>query len=93
MLGNGYGNRHSVMYGDMGTGGWLAMSLLMIVCLAAIISVIYLLVRKAAVQPASSPMAPLSQRPAAEATLDDRFARGEIDETEYLKRRSVLRNG
>ena len=77
------------MWGMHGWGGWWA--------LAVMFGILLLVVAAAAVL-AVSLGRPRQQEPPAEqgATgadrlLDERFARGEIDEQEYLHRRAVLR--
>jgi putative membrane protein len=66
-----------------GWGGWLAMTVGMVLFVAAVVAVIAWLVR----QPADE------HRPGADSILADRFARGEIDEDEYRRRRQTLRQG
>lgn len=74
-----------------GVGGWLAMSLMMVVFWGGLIALIVLLIRGAAPRhvrhggpPADIPA------PRAEEVLAERFARGEIDEEEFTRRREVL---
>ena len=78
-------------YGDggIGWGGWFAMVVMMVVFWGAIAWVIVTLIRHNG--PSSSPVAPTG--PDAKQILDERFARGEIDEDEYQRRRDVLRGG
>lgn len=68
-----------------GLGGWLLMSLVLIVCVALLGAVIYMLVRAAGSDTGTHPVGPGGTRPRAESALDERFARGEIDEDEYLR--------
>ena len=74
--------------GDIGWGGWIVMVAMMVVFWGAIAWVIVTLIRH------GSPGTP---RPAESASpeplriLDERFARGEIDDEEYRRRRAVLR--
>jgi len=64
-----------------GWGGWLVMTLTMVVFWGGLATVIVLLLRR----PVASPREDTSA-----AILAERFARGEIDETEYERRRQVL---
>ncbi len=70
-------------YGDhMGGAGWLMMSLLLLIFLAALAVGVVALVR-------STPGR--SQSPVdARRLLDERFARGEIDADDYAQRRDLL---
>lgn len=77
------------MTGSMGWGGWLVMGFGLLLCLAVIAALLLWVVRSTARQPLPVPAA----QPPANAVLDDRFARGDIDEEEYLLRRRVLRPG
>ncbi|GAB3490104.1 SHOCT domain-containing protein [Amycolatopsis cihanbeyliensis] len=68
--------------------GWLLMTVTMVLFWGGLISVVVVLVRRFARQ------APPSTGPrsdSAEEVLAGRFARGEIDEDEYRKRRDALR--
>ena len=77
-------------YGDggIGWGGWFVMAAMMVVFWGAIAWVIVTLIRHGNPGP---------QRPAESAPseplriLEERFARGEIDDEEYRRRRAVLR--
>ena len=77
-------------YGDggIGWGGWLVMVAMMVVFWGAIAWVIVTLIRHGssrAAQPVDrAPSGPLQ-------ILDERFARGEIDDEEYQRRRALLR--
>jgi putative membrane protein len=77
-------------YGDggIGWGGWIVMVAMMVVFWGAIAWVIVTLVRQgdSRSQPGSSGAEPIR-------ILDERFARGEIDEVEYQRRRELLRGG
>jgi putative membrane protein len=76
--------------GDMGGGGghgwWWAVGLAVLVALVAV--VVVAVTRSSPAHVASAP--PLARR-SAEDVLADRFARGEIDEAEYRRRREALR--
>ena len=92
-----------VMYwhdGGWGAGGWIVMTVLMLVFWAAIVIGIVALVRS---RPPAHPW-PHAQQPhpqpppvpgpdMARRILDERFARGEIDEDEYRRRRDILGGG
>ena len=74
----------------MGWGGWLLMTLVMIVFWAAVITAVVLVVRYVA--GSGRPSGPGPSRPArAEDLLAERFARGEIDDDEYRQRLTLLR--
>lgn len=82
--------------GGWGIGGWIAMGLLMLIFWGGVITVVVLLIRRAG---ASGPHAPGphaagpygAPHEEAERILNERFARGEIDETELTARRAALR--
>lgn len=65
----------------MGWGGWLLMTLTMVVFWAAVVLAVMALFRDAE---------PTRQRRTPVQLLDERFARGEIDVTEYRRRRDAL---
>ena len=77
-----------MMWGNgWGWGDWLAMSLMMVVFWGLVIGGIVYLVRTLG--------RPRDDRPAADERtpgriLEERFARGEIDEEEYKQRRETL---
>ena len=74
------------MDGDhMDGSGWWVMGLGMIVVTALVIALVYFLVRESRRHGGRD-------RAGALDTLDHRFARGEIDEDEYRKRREILRS-
>lgn len=86
----------------MDSGGWLMMSVLILVCLAVVGVLVYVLLRASGTTQAgpAGPAGPTGQgsaappaRSAAELMLDERFARGEIDQPEYQQRRTALRGG
>jgi len=76
-MGHGDGDGH------MGDGWWWLMGVAWLVLLAAVVAIAIALTRRRDTSTGS--------RGSAQDTLDDRFARGEIDEDEYRKRRDVLR--
>lgn len=76
--------------GGWGVGGWIMMSLMMVVFWGGLIALAVLLVNALrSDQPRSTP----ARRSDAEALLAERFARGEIDEEEFTRRREVLHSG
>lgn len=81
--------------GGWGASGWILMSVLMLVFWAAIVVGIVALVRSRPTVHSGGHPWPPAQPPAAgpdmaRRILDERFARGEIDEDEYRRRRDVL---
>ncbi len=91
-------------WGDgMGAAGWWVMGFGMLVFWGVVVGAIVLLVRWATGNhqgqgapptppPAQSPPA-VAPPPDSHRVLDERFARGEIDEEEYRRRRDILRGG
>jgi len=73
--------------GGIGWGGWIVMVAMMAVFWGAVAWVIVTLIRQNGAR--SQPQA--TSAPDAMRLLDDRFARGEIDEDDYKRRRDVLR--
>lgn len=83
-----------------GAGAWIAMALLMVAFWAAVAWIIVVLVRRdrspgapPGPPPAAPPPAPQGGGTTALTILDERFARGELDEDEYRRRRAVLTGG
>lgn len=76
-------------YGDWGIGGWLVMALMMLLFWGGVVTVVILLVRGARPGP-WGPYGPSHDDP--ERILNERFARGEIDATEFNERRAALRS-
>ena len=77
--------------GGWGMGAWLMMSVITLVVLAVIVVGVVALSRRsnaAAQAPAAAPAVDGSA--AVLRALDERFARSEIDEAEYTKRRDLL---
>ena len=76
--------------GGWGWGAWIAMTMMMLVFWGAIALIVVAVLRH-------TTNAPVRERgePGRDATqiLDERFARGEIEEDDYRKRREVLRGG
>ena len=77
-----YGN------GGIGLGGWFVMVAMMVVFWGAIAWIIVTLIRHNGSTTRSA-----STGTDAMMILDERFARGEIDEAEYQRRRELLRGG
>lgn len=77
--------------GGWGIGGWIAMSLMMLVFWGGLIALVVLLVRGGF----RSDQATITTSPERDAdqVLAKRFARGEIDEDEFTRRSEVLRTG
>jgi putative membrane protein len=69
--------------GDWGWASWILMTVGMVAFWALVITAVVLAVRYLA--------GPRGTAAAAEGVLDQRFARGEIDENEYRQRLSLLR--
>lgn len=69
-----------------GVGAWVAMGLMMLVFWGGVVSVVVLLLRHAHANEGTNP-----PHHDAERILRERFARGEIDEDEYIARRTALR--
>ena len=74
-------------WGGMGGGGWVVMAVLMLAFWALVVGGLVALFRNR--RPAGSDSGTTPGR-SAENVLDERFARGEIDEQEYHARRAVL---
>jgi putative membrane protein len=82
--------------GGMNMTGWgLMIAILAIIFLALILVGVFLLVRATSTGDGSATRESGGQAPAgsrASEILDERFARGEIDEEEYRRRKEVLTN-
>ena len=84
-----------MMYGyggvDWGLGGWIVVAILMVLFWGAVVAVVISVVRHRMPQePQAAPQVhPMAN---AEQILGERFARGEIDESEYRARRAALRS-
>lgn len=80
--------------GGWGVGAWIAMSLMMVVFWGGLIALVVWLVRGSPSSPSDRP-ATRSDDPAehGEKVLAERFARGEIDEEEFTRRRELLHHG
>jgi putative membrane protein len=76
--------------GDWGWGGWVLMIIGMVVFWALLITAVVLVVRYLASARGTGSGIAASQA-SAEAVLAQRYARGEIDDDEYQRRLTVLR--
>ncbi|GAC1510334.1 MAG: SHOCT domain-containing protein [Pseudarthrobacter sp.] len=77
-------------YGNgWGIGAWVAMALLMLIFWGGVVTVVVLLVRRP--RWGERPAAPRPPHQEAERILSERFARGEIDEQEFMAKRAALR--
>ncbi|MBT1003991.1 SHOCT domain-containing protein [Paenarthrobacter sp. DKR-5] len=74
--------------GGWGAWGWAPMVLVMLLFWGGVVTVVILLLRRGA--GAEGPGS-VAARDDAERILNERFARGEIDETELTARRAALR--
>jgi putative membrane protein len=74
---------------DLGTWGWLWMSVSMLAFWALLIGVVVLVVRSLTRPPAAS-TTPGAATASAQQVLAERFARGEIDAEEYRQRLQTL---
>lgn len=74
--------------GGPGWGGWLAMTVMMLVFWGLLVAGAAALWRGA-----RRDVGHREGRSDAERLLDERFARGEIDEADYLHRRDLIRTG
>jgi putative membrane protein len=71
-------------YSDAGWGGWIAMTLMMVAFWALVILAVVAIFR------GTGGSQPAPHRDAVD-ILDERFARGEIDEADYQQRKAALR--
>lgn len=69
-------------------GNWIAMGMTMVIFWGAVIAVIVWLIRRSRVSPRAGDAAMPVDR--ADRELAERFARGEIDEAQFTRTRSVL---
>lgn len=81
-----------MMYGwdgnGWGIGAWVTTALLMLIFWGGVVTVVVLLLRRP--HPGEGAAARLPHQDG-ERILNDRFARGEIDEHEFMARRTALR--
>lgn len=74
-----------------GVGAWLAMSLMMVVVWGLPIALVVWALRSSFHR--EPPTGPTPPPPSADEVLAERYARGEISEEEFARRREVLRSG
>jgi len=86
--GNGYGYHHGwqMMNGSGGVAAWV-MLVVVVLVLAGVATAIVMAIRRSSVAPSPPSVPPETN---ARRLLDERFCRGEIDEDEYRRRRSIL---
>ncbi len=85
--GDGYG-----MHDGAGAGFWVMM-VMMLVLLVSVLTFLYLLATRTGAVGGRDRDAGATPSGSAARVLDERFARGEIDEDEYRRRRAVLHGG
>ena len=89
-MGYGRWNDGYYMHDGMGWGGWVFMTVLFVLVVALLVVAVLALLRGWG-QGGSRSEPQGDGRTSADRLLDERFARGEIDEEEYRRRREVLR--
>ena len=72
-----------------GTGHWIFMILIWVLIIAFVITLIWFLVKKGGESGRSFP----ESKKTAKDILDERYARGEIDDDEYRQKKKELREG
>lgn len=72
-------------------GGWVLMSVLMVLVLLALIAAVVVAIRYVSGSGTAGEGPTGNVRQGPESVLADRFARGEIDDDEYRRRLSLLR--
>lgn len=78
--------------GGMGAGAWVLMALVMLLFWGGLVTVVIVLLRRGRGPDGLEPHGPYgAPHDEAERILNERFARGEIDESELAARRSALR--
>lgn len=78
-------------HGAWGAGGWLLMSLMMVLFWGGLAALVVWLVRSSRDDRPQRPDTAPSSVQHADEVLAERFARGEIDEDEFTRRRELLR--
>ena len=76
--------------GDWGWGGWILMMVSMVLFWALLITAVVLVVRYLVSSPRGGPSPAAGPLPA-DNLLAERYARGEIDDEEYQRRLTMLR--
>lgn len=74
---------------DQDGSGWVMVLLMLVVVIAAVVAVVALL-RGTTTRPAGAPVVPAGRGPDARAILQERFARGDIDEQDFRARMRAL---
>ena len=93
--GDGFGGHSGMMYGG-GAMGWLMVIVMVALLVGLAVAVALLLRRRSPSTEHDDPRASsrnAAHGPSAERILDERLARGEIDEEEYRRRRAALVDG
>lgn len=75
--------------GGMGIGAWILMAVVMILFWGGVVALVIYLVRRPSAGHSEHLLLPTHHD--AERILNERFARGEIDEAEFTARRGALR--
>ena len=78
-------------HGAWGAGDWLLMSLMMVLFWGGLVALVVWLVRSVRDEPPKGTDSSPSPTQRADEVLAERFARGEIDEDEFTRRRELLR--
>lgn len=76
-------------HGGWGAGGWVAMALMMLL-FAGLVAALLVWVVSSASKSTAAQGTLESKLPSPDSVLADRFARGEIDEDEFTRRRDAL---
>jgi putative membrane protein len=76
-------------HGNPGAGDWIAMSFMMLVFVGALAALAVWLLRMTRT---STDQTTAAHAQSTDEVLASRFARGEIDEDDYTRRREILRN-
>jgi len=79
--------------GNWGSGGWVVMVIMMAVFVLAVAWVVTTMVRHGGATGVGAMPPAATQESPARSVLDERFARGEIDDDEYRRRRALLTEG
>ncbi len=79
--------------GGWGAGEWLAMSLMMLAFWGLLVALVVWLVRSSRAAPTPASVGPAHPVQSSDEVLAQRFARGEIGEEEFSRRRGLLRSG
>ena len=77
--------------GNWGGGSWLLMMIMMLIFLAVVVWAVVMFTHQWTSRPQFHDHS--GQSPNAMRILDERFARGEINEEEYRMRRDILQKG